>query len=597
MSDSLPHPWIYSYFIDVAETYGAKFYDVAPFQKKKKVQLTDFLTYEDDSYLWAWVSDKEHNVSVRISRDAVQEYNRLHGRKLLDSRYFSVFITNFRPMFSPRPLGGKTIGNTPISHLSLDVGCVKLMGAGSHIFGNPVDIESNESMKEWAAGLRQDGGGGNVLKLRRQEEQNKKDPAAAAALPPLLPSVVPHTAVSPKSAQKVVEGVGKPNLQRPQDLRRSYDKRWRTFEVDRWKFATKPVIEEVPKEQGTPTEWSPSHRGSPVPRDEAHIPEDEIDDADILPPVPPLPPLFSDPEEPTADSVAAVTHSETAFSTTTYTCTALLLSSTVFPPRLHPSSSLSVPSSSLFMPAPFGKMSNGGFPIQGSTLPVQTPNKPGPVQILAPNSDTSGTASSQPHSQSQQSQSQTHAPAFPSSLVKEFKPGDTSTPRDAVNTSSRRASRVPSPSFTILSQVDEHVTTAAEDLHTTKECDIDTGIRKRNGSRSNVPPVASAPQIETLKVELSDIDEEKDELRSTQGAPGTNTETGTRAKDGEDVDADADTDANHDDTQVSDDDAETHSILQSQGPPSQSTLPHPPKADQLSSYKHNVNTALADRPT
>jgi hypothetical protein len=141
--------------------------------------------------------------------------------------------------------------------------------------------------------------------------------------------------------------------------------------------------------------------------------------------------------------------------------------------------------------------------------------------------------------------------------------------------------------LSILSQVDEHATSSTEDLYATKECDVDTGIQKHERPKSNVPPVPSAPQIEALEVEQSDTEDEEDELGSTRLRQG---DTGAMAKDGEDVDAD------HEETQLSDDDAEMHSILQSQHTPlSRPTPPHSPPVNQLSNA-HNVNGALAEGP-
>lgn len=86
--------------------------------------------------------------------------NSLHRRNIIDCRFSVVVISGYRPMFSPRPLGPNATGNTPVSHISLDVDFVKLLGIGGHLFGNPRDLESDENMKEWMLGLRQDGGGG-----------------------------------------------------------------------------------------------------------------------------------------------------------------------------------------------------------------------------------------------------------------------------------------------------------------------------------------------------------------------------------------------------------------------------------------------------
>lgn len=63
-------------------------------------------------------------------------------------------------MFSPRPSGPNALGNTPVSHISLEVGYIASIGIGGHLFGHPRDLESDEKMKEWVLGLREDGGGG-----------------------------------------------------------------------------------------------------------------------------------------------------------------------------------------------------------------------------------------------------------------------------------------------------------------------------------------------------------------------------------------------------------------------------------------------------
>jgi len=192
MSESMSGPWIRDYLMDVAETYGAQLYNAPVSTGKKKVQLIDvraplpyssiltvtfqFLTYQENSYVWAWISDKDHRVSVRISKDTVDQYKRLvdshcptlhpnpcnsiHGRNIIDCRFSLVFVSQYRPMFSPRPLGPNATGNTPVSHISLEICHVKSVGIGGHLFGNPSDLESDENMKEWVLGLRQDGGGG-----------------------------------------------------------------------------------------------------------------------------------------------------------------------------------------------------------------------------------------------------------------------------------------------------------------------------------------------------------------------------------------------------------------------------------------------------
>ncbi|KIM65018.1 hypothetical protein SCLCIDRAFT_585033 [Scleroderma citrinum Foug A] len=159
MAESIPAAWISDYLIDAAETYGGQLYDVPPFIKKKRVQLIEFLTFHENSYVWACASDKTHRIPIRISREAAEEFKAKNsGRNVVDYRFALVFIKHFRPIFSPRPLGGGLKGNTPTPHLALEVGYVENIGPGTHIFGDPNDVESNSLVHEWVAGLRRDGG-------------------------------------------------------------------------------------------------------------------------------------------------------------------------------------------------------------------------------------------------------------------------------------------------------------------------------------------------------------------------------------------------------------------------------------------------------
>ncbi|KAG6372304.1 hypothetical protein JVT61DRAFT_7744 [Boletus reticuloceps] len=276
MSESMSSPWIRDYFMNVAETFGAQFYNAPVSSDKKKVQLTDFLTYQENSYVWAWISDKDYKVSVRISKDAADQYKSRHsGRNLIDCRFSVVTISNYRPMFSPRPLGSNTTGNTSVAHISLEISQVKQVGIGGHLFGNPRDLELSENVKEWVLGLRQDGGGGFVSRKKTKKRHLS---------PPSSPPFSLYAPVSQCQATKT-EHTAKPKPERPEDFKRAYTKRWRIFEVHPWKFATKFATKPAAKEclnlcplpphrtpsptsrlqrQGTPSDWSPSNRGSPV---------------------------------------------------------------------------------------------------------------------------------------------------------------------------------------------------------------------------------------------------------------------------------------------------------------------------------------------
>ncbi|KAG6334634.1 hypothetical protein ID866_4460 [Astraeus odoratus] len=228
MADSIPASWICNYLIDIAENHGGQLSNAPFFSKKKRVQLIDFLTFYEDSYVWAWASDKSHRIPIRISKEGVQEYKvQSHGRNVIDCRFAVVFISNFRPIFAPRPLGGTLKGNTTVSHIALEVGHVGVIGHGGHMFGDPKDVESNAPVKEWVAGLRQDGGGGNILKLRKQERQAAVQQTSAPTrlcqpTSPKLDSVLAATATKPV-ANEQLQAPACP--QRPVDFKREYKKR------------------------------------------------------------------------------------------------------------------------------------------------------------------------------------------------------------------------------------------------------------------------------------------------------------------------------------------------------------------------------------
>ncbi|KAI6157772.1 hypothetical protein BKA82DRAFT_996110 [Pisolithus tinctorius] len=479
MADSIPDPWICNYLIDVAEKHGGQLYNAPIYDKRKRVQVTEFLTFHEDSYIWAWVSDKSHCIPVRISREAVEDFSGRCGRPVVDCRFAIVFIKKFRPMFAPRPLGANQRGNTPISHIALDVGNVKLVGLGGHVFCDPKDVESDASVKKWVLGLREDGGGGNVLKLEKQEQQA---PEIVQALPPQRPSsltsheqqgaqALEAAAVLPKAAMGGVNSI--PLQSKPIDFKREHSKRWRVYEVDRWKFAYKstqeaaaanlearptvvdtdpvqvpasstiPLIPRTPSPespkalvpQGTPSAWSPSQRGSSMQREESCASPPPHDAATNTC----TDELQSDLEieKPTEE---AIEHDRSLRPYSPQPRTPAQRNERVSPNFLSPSSLLSN-NPFPFPSSPTNPRKNMKRKIPPpEVLPMRDPNHSGPTQILVPNSDPSAVTSSQPqYSQASHSltmsqtysQSQSHVPPFRSSLSNEFKPGETSTPRTA----------------------------------------------------------------------------------------------------------------------------------------------------------------------
>ncbi|KDQ55880.1 hypothetical protein JAAARDRAFT_332246 [Jaapia argillacea MUCL 33604] len=83
MADTIRLPWVYDYLVTVGQTYGGNLSNVPTQAKKKKVQLIEFLTYqegEEDSNIWAIISDKTNTIPVRFSATALSEYRR-HQRR------------------------------------------------------------------------------------------------------------------------------------------------------------------------------------------------------------------------------------------------------------------------------------------------------------------------------------------------------------------------------------------------------------------------------------------------------------------------------------------------------------------------------------
>ncbi|KAI0746002.1 hypothetical protein C8Q76DRAFT_688892 [Earliella scabrosa] len=178
MAQTIPYPWILKYLLEVAEEYGADLSIVPRKDKGAKSQLVKFLTFpptesNEPCTLWAEISDKQHIVAARLSAEAVREYyaNPQHaGKSITSHKTALVFLKRYRVSFGRIPRGGSA-GMTPESTLFLDVDEILFKGSfGEPMWGSPVDVARDASMREWIRGLRQDGGAGNVLKLRKQQK-------------------------------------------------------------------------------------------------------------------------------------------------------------------------------------------------------------------------------------------------------------------------------------------------------------------------------------------------------------------------------------------------------------------------------------------
>ncbi|KAG2108130.1 hypothetical protein BD769DRAFT_1693398 [Suillus cothurnatus] len=79
MSDSVPIRWISRYITQVADKYGMSFLDVAveaglP-SEKKRIQIIEFLTYNQDVAIWGKVSDEEYVIPISFTLEAQLSFN------------------------------------------------------------------------------------------------------------------------------------------------------------------------------------------------------------------------------------------------------------------------------------------------------------------------------------------------------------------------------------------------------------------------------------------------------------------------------------------------------------------------------------------
>ncbi|KAI6002731.1 hypothetical protein EDD15DRAFT_2465522 [Pisolithus albus] len=569
MADSIPSSWICDYLIEIAERHGGQLGDVPLCNKKKRVQLTEFLTFHENSYVWAWISDKAHRIAVRISREGVENFKAQHaGREVFDCRFAVMFIQNFRPILARRPVGANQKGNTPISHIALEIQHVKHVGPGGHVFCDPKDVESNPSVKE------------NVLKLRKQEQQVSAN-VASLTFTTIFASFTQATGFSGGPGQSISEE----NTQNG----------GAQYEVDRWKFAFKPTQQEavanleagptivttgparvlasptplipLPESpralvpQGTPSVWSPSHCSSPMQEAELRTSPSRNMDTDACDTE-----LHSDleVEKPTEETIESV---RSLRSCSPRPPTPLQLRGRISPNIRSPSSPslpnnhFPLPSFSTFSASLRKKVKRKVPPPE--VFPMRDPNHSGSTQILVPNSDPSATIS-QPHSQVSQShtmsqaysQSQSHAPPFSSSLSNEFKPGETSTPRTVGELShskpSKLASRMTSELISSQSEAgNEKARENADESNTSRAQAFVVEGNQVHEINDQLPSLVSSPFPPT-KSERLETEQEPCE-RKLDARPPIN---GSPAAGGEEQH-----DSAHNSGELSEDDMEIHAVL------------------------------------
>ncbi|KAF8197926.1 hypothetical protein BJ912DRAFT_50181 [Pholiota molesta] len=103
MADSLT-PWLFVYLLNAAETYGAQISNIPLHDKKKKVQITEFLTFgseEQDTYIWARVSDKQYIIPIKFTKEAVAEFRQITSRRLTQHKGAIVTIKQFKHWNAP----------------------------------------------------------------------------------------------------------------------------------------------------------------------------------------------------------------------------------------------------------------------------------------------------------------------------------------------------------------------------------------------------------------------------------------------------------------------------------------------------------------
>ncbi|KAF9263428.1 hypothetical protein L218DRAFT_1077398 [Marasmius fiardii PR-910] len=172
-------PWILEYLIDVGQQHGANISAFPITAKKKSVQIVKFLSYgskniDEDSIIWARVSDKKHEIPVRFSKESVAEHRRASGHRLTSYPTSLITIKEYRLILMriPIPNGDKM---TTCSHLALD--CTEFSSRGCYgesVWDKPQDAEDVSDVKEWVAGLRKGGGDGNLLKERKKNQNGQK---------------------------------------------------------------------------------------------------------------------------------------------------------------------------------------------------------------------------------------------------------------------------------------------------------------------------------------------------------------------------------------------------------------------------------------
>ncbi|KAH9942470.1 uncharacterized protein BXZ73DRAFT_97879 [Epithele typhae] len=226
MADSLSTPWILDYCISVAEEHGGDLLNIPWKTKGAKVQLVKFISFppigDEPSTLWATLSDKKHLITARLTKDAVANYadNPLNAGHSITSRKTAFLILKkCRPAFG-RVARGPSTGMSSQATLYFEVDAFEARGSyGEPMWGEPVEVESDQNIKEWIHGLRRDGGAGNVLKLRKQEAVACAEKQAELAKLPKITAVQSRVQATMEDMQGKVPVARRSRKSRPSEPR------------------------------------------------------------------------------------------------------------------------------------------------------------------------------------------------------------------------------------------------------------------------------------------------------------------------------------------------------------------------------------------
>ncbi|TFK44635.1 hypothetical protein BDQ12DRAFT_730668 [Crucibulum laeve] len=272
MSDSLL-PWIADYLIDIGEKHGSNLLEVQPTLKGKKVQITEFLTYGSETEyvaIWGRVSDKQHLIPVKFTKEAVEQYSNITGKRLTQLKTAIVQIKRFKPFFTRIPLNKRMSTHY---QLALECNSVSLIGSISEaMFGNPKPIDTHPALKDWSEGLVKDGGAGNILRDRRLEREAAAAPNAVASTS-TIPEQQILVVLPPKPERK------KPSTPVPVDITRQFQRimgdraYWRAPPDAQQTLETIPDPPEYEEQPAHPQHTSPPTKLSPARLAQPHSPQ------------------------------------------------------------------------------------------------------------------------------------------------------------------------------------------------------------------------------------------------------------------------------------------------------------------------------------